>query len=126
MYGDAVAADHRLDLTEIALPDASCDAFVMNHVLDCLDDPEAAAREMHRVLRPGGVVLAVVTLEAGARTRAVHYANGMRRVFGSLDIERVFAPFATETHDAAEAVPDRRRDGVPAAVPMLVLRKTVS
>ena len=41
----------------IPLPDASCDAALFSYVIHHLPDREAAARELHRVLRPGGVAV---------------------------------------------------------------------
>lgn len=41
---------------EIPLPDASVDAVTSNGVLNLVPDKERAAREIHRVLRPGGRV----------------------------------------------------------------------
>jgi SAM-dependent methyltransferase len=37
------------------LPDGSVDVMVCNNVLEHLDDPDATATEMHRLLAPGGV-----------------------------------------------------------------------
>jgi SAM-dependent methyltransferase len=41
----------------IPLPDGSCDAALFSYVLHHLRDRDAAARELHRVLRPGGVAI---------------------------------------------------------------------
>ncbi len=41
---------------EIPLPDASVDVVTSNGVLNLVPDKEAAVREIHRVLRPGGRV----------------------------------------------------------------------
>jgi ubiquinone/menaquinone biosynthesis C-methylase UbiE len=40
----------------IALPDASVDSIVMTWTLCSIPDPQAAAREMRRVMRPGGTL----------------------------------------------------------------------
>lgn len=125
-YGESYAADHRFDLRRITLPDASCDALVMNHVLDCMDDDQVAAGEMYRVLRPGGVVLATVTFNPDIETTPDRRDNGLRRVYGGLDVARRFAPFDVEALDAAESVSDAARSGVPATVPVLALRKRSS
>ncbi len=45
------------DVTGLPFPDASFEAVVAQQVLEHVYDPAAAAREMQRVLRPGGVLL---------------------------------------------------------------------
>jgi SAM-dependent methyltransferase len=122
-YGEAHAADHCFDLRKIPLPDASCDAFVMNHVLDCMDDDEAAARELLRVLRPGAVVLATVTFDPEIVTRPEQSDNGLRRVYGGRDVASRFAPFVVEVLNAAEGAGDLTRAGVPSLIPVLALFK---
>jgi ubiquinone/menaquinone biosynthesis C-methylase UbiE len=42
---------------QIPLPDASCDAALLSYVLHHLSDRAASAREVRRVVRPGGVVI---------------------------------------------------------------------
>lgn len=57
------AADNpvlRGDLERLDLPDAAFDAAVCGEVLEHLDDDAAAAAELHRVLRPGGLLLVTV------------------------------------------------------------------
>jgi SAM-dependent methyltransferase len=57
-------AMQRLDITRLALPDASFDAVLAVDVLEHIDDDGAALREVHRVLRPGGWALLRVPLDA--------------------------------------------------------------
>lgn len=46
----------------IPLPDACCDLLIIENCLDHVDDPDAVLREMHRLLRPGGLVWLLVDL----------------------------------------------------------------
>lgn len=125
-FGDPAAADLHLDVTALALPDRSCDVLAMNHVLDCIPDDGPAIREMFRVLRPGGAVLAVVTFEPQGQTRELPVAsNSCYRAYGPGDLERRFAPFRATVMNAAAglSVEVRRVAGIPSTVPLLVLRK---
>jgi demethylmenaquinone methyltransferase/2-methoxy-6-polyprenyl-1,4-benzoquinol methylase len=57
-----VAADlRRADARQLPFPDASFDLVVSAHMLEHLDEPEAALREMLRVLRTGAPVVVVAT-----------------------------------------------------------------
>jgi ArsR family transcriptional regulator len=47
------------DMYQLALPDASFDAVVVHQVLHYADRPAAAIAEAARVLRPGGILVAV-------------------------------------------------------------------
>jgi SAM-dependent methyltransferase len=51
------------DVQALPLPDASCDVALAMHMLYHVPDIERAARELRRVLRPGGVLLAVTNGE---------------------------------------------------------------
>ncbi len=46
------------DATALDFPDARFDAVVMANLLHLLPEPDLALREVHRVLRPGGLLLA--------------------------------------------------------------------
>lgn len=125
-YGEEWPADFRLDVTRMALPDASCDALLLNHVLDCIPDDRPAIAEMHRVLRPGGLVLAVATFAKGVSCREVPVAsNSLYRIYGSIDVAEHFAPFAASAVNAAGDLSAgfRRTHGIPDIVTVLVLRR---
>jgi SAM-dependent methyltransferase len=47
-------------LQDLALPDRSLEAIGVFDVIEHLEEPAALLREMHRVLRPGGVVIVTV------------------------------------------------------------------
>jgi SAM-dependent methyltransferase len=53
----------RFDLLRCPLPSASFDAIVILNVLEHIQDDEAAIRQLHRLLKPGGIV--VVEVPAG-------------------------------------------------------------
>ncbi|MCC7417771.1 MAG: methyltransferase domain-containing protein [Acidobacteria bacterium] len=125
-YGEASPANLRLDITCMDLPDDSCDALLLNHVLDCIPDDTPAIAEMYRVLRPGGLVLAVVTFEHGARTRAVPVAsNSLYRVYGSEDLSEHFAPFDASSVNAAAhlSAAARHAMGIPEVVTVVALER---
>jgi len=62
----------RLDFTSIPLPDASYDVVIAHHVLEHIDDGRRAMRELFRVLRPGGIAVLSVPINA---SRAQTYEN---------------------------------------------------
>jgi len=47
-------------LTQMPFPDESFDIVTLKHTLEHVEDPMRALREIHRVLKPGGVALVVV------------------------------------------------------------------
>jgi predicted SAM-dependent methyltransferase len=56
-----------LDIEKISMPDCSVDVVIANHVLEHVNDVVALA-ELHRILRPGGRLLASVPLIEGWET----------------------------------------------------------
>lgn len=52
---------HLADVRDLPFPDDAFDLVMCAHALEHLADPQEAIAEMLRVLRPGGVVLALVT-----------------------------------------------------------------
>jgi predicted SAM-dependent methyltransferase len=55
---------HKVDITRVALPDEGYDLVIANHVLEHIPDDRQAMRELFRLLRPGGVALLTVPLNA--------------------------------------------------------------
>ena len=61
---DPGLADRVLDLENVDLPGASFDVVIASHVLEHVDDAKALA-ELHRILRPGGQLIAMVPIVEG-------------------------------------------------------------
>ena len=59
-------ASIRIDLQDIALPDASLDLVLTPHVLEHVPETDRALAELHRVLVPGGRLLLQVPILQGA------------------------------------------------------------
>ena len=60
------------DITDVRLPDASYDVVMANHVLEHIPDDRKAMQELFRLLKPGGVGLFSVPINA---TRHDTYEN---------------------------------------------------
>jgi SAM-dependent methyltransferase len=58
---------HKVDITRVALPDAGYDVVMAHHVLEHIPDDCQAMRELFRLLRPGGIALLTVPLNATRR-----------------------------------------------------------
>jgi SAM-dependent methyltransferase len=93
---DPAGVDLRLDVTALALPDASFDAVMCSHVLEHAPDDAAAMRELRRVTAPGGWCLVMVPLDT---TRARTYEDpsvvtpeAREREFLQHDHVRLYAP----------------------------------
>jgi hypothetical protein len=57
--------DLRCDITALDLPDAAFDAVLCSHVLEHVEDDEAAMRELRRVTASGGWCVVMVPLAVG-------------------------------------------------------------
>ena len=60
---------HKVDITDTTLPGATYDVVMANHVLEHIPDDRAAMRELFRMLKPGGLALLSVPINA---TRPTH------------------------------------------------------
>lgn len=126
LVGDDV--EHHLDLTELDLPANAYDVILLNHVLDCMPDDWPAIREMCRVLRPSGIVVAVVSYQPNTFTRELPPASNTRyRIYGSDDLAQHFAPFSVSVLNAVADLPAEsgHKFGIPETVWVLILRKPV-
>ena len=55
---------HQVDITKVPLPHASYDIVMAHHVLEHIPDDRQAMREMFRLLKPGGIALLSVPINA--------------------------------------------------------------
>jgi SAM-dependent methyltransferase len=70
------------DAQALPLPDASCDLALAMHMLYHVPDIEQATRELRRVLRPGGVLLALTNGARHTREMIELYATAVARLSG--------------------------------------------
>lgn len=90
---DVVAASEFLPFA-----DNSFDLVISVAVLEHVRDPFAAARELKRILRPGGRIFAAVPFLQPYHAYPDHYYNmtagGLRNLFADCDIERLDVPLS--------------------------------
>ncbi|WP_287149513.1 class I SAM-dependent methyltransferase [Mesorhizobium sp.] len=92
---DPLLGEIVLNIEAIDMPDSSFDLIICSHVLEHVDDGKAL-REMHRILRPGGIALLMTPVIEGwletyensavstPRDRALHYGQADHvRYFGA-------------------------------------------
>lgn len=81
---------HKVDITSVPLPDACYDVVMAHHVLEHIEDDRQAMRELFRLLKPDGVAVLSVPINASRRET---YENPLV----STPAER-FAHFSAEDH----------------------------
>jgi SAM-dependent methyltransferase len=98
-------ADVAADLTALPFGDESFDLIVCSHVLEHVPDDRAAMRELHRVLRPGGVALVQTPVnyeQTGTyEDPGVLDPSERQRHFSQFDHVRVYGPDLRERLEAA-------------------------
>lgn len=89
------SAEAAADVTSLPLPDGSVDIVLVEHVLEHVLDPLKGAAEIERVLRVGGVVVAVIPFSFPWHGAPMDYfrvtPSGMRVMFRSCAIEHLGA-----------------------------------
>lgn len=83
-----------LDVTALRFPDAHFDLVICSHVLEHVPDDRGALRELHRVLKPGGMGLLLVPFDPA---RAITFEDPTvadpterLRLFGQHDHVRIY------------------------------------
>ena len=84
-YGDAVSY-HEASVTRLPFPDASFDGVLLVRVFHHLGDPEAALREIHRVLKRAGRLVFSYSNKRNV-ARIARYATGRGRSPLTRDVE---------------------------------------
>jgi hypothetical protein len=92
-----------MDLTDIDAPDGQYDVIYCSHVLEHIPDDAAAMREMHRVLKPGGVAYIQVPLRGAAtyEDASITTPGGRKEAFGQEDHVRVYGADIQKRLEAA-------------------------
>lgn len=78
LYGQL---DYICDITAIPVGGGTFDAVLCTEVLEHVPSPESALREMSRVLKPGGRLIATVPFVSFTHFAPYHYATGFNRYF---------------------------------------------
>jgi SAM-dependent methyltransferase len=88
-------ADAAVDGTRLPLPDGSIDVVLISHVLEHVIDPIAGAREIERVLRTGGLVIATIPFSFPWHGVPLDFfrvtPSGMRALFRGCEVEYLAA-----------------------------------
>lgn len=126
-YENPAPGEILLDLHDLALPDEDADLAVMCYVLSCMRDDRLAVRNLWRVLRPGGMVVAIEPFTTHGRHHEWGGSGygGQWRTFGAEDVASRFAPFRVEIVDLLEGLDaeERHLRGVAPREFALALRK---
>jgi Methyltransferase domain len=85
----------RLDLTALELPDASWDVLIVYHILEHIVEDKKAMAEMFRVLRPGGMAILQVPIDADRKDNyeddTITDDKGRAKAFGQKDHVRRYS-----------------------------------
>ncbi len=84
-------ATYQADITQIPYADHSFDLILCSHILYCVPEDRKAMQELYRVLRPGGRVLIVDTIEGEITQELSHLpAQILREKYGDEATCRVY------------------------------------
>lgn len=84
-------ATYQADITQIPYADCSFDLVLCSHILYCVPEDRKAMQELYRILRPGGRVLIVDTIEGETTQELSHLpAQTLRKEYGDEATCRVY------------------------------------
>jgi len=110
--------------------DAVFDAVLSLHVLEHVSDPFACAQELVRVTKPGGIIFAVTPMIVPEHGYPHHFFNptieGLKRLFASSKVERVFIPRMGHPVNGVRSILDLYLHNLPENVQKKFLRMSVS
>ena len=99
------AHHQRIDLEALPFDNDSLDLVICNHILEHVYHPEKALSEIHRALRPGGIVIAQTPyapcLKHTFETKTVPDAQTAHLLFGQADHVRLFGDDIADYFHAA-------------------------
>ena len=104
-------ADLKLDIQDTALPDSSYDIIFCNHVLEHVDDYKKALKELHRLLKDGGMLICSFPIDTSVdlvyEDPDIKTFEARIRHFGQFDHKRVFGEHADKLLEATGFKVDR-------------------
>jgi Methyltransferase domain len=102
------AAMVRMDIADIEYPDETFDVICCSHVLEHVSDDRRAMRELHRVLRTGGLAILQVPISTADETfedPTITTPEERERAFGQFDhVRRYGADYKDRLEDAGFSV----------------------
>lgn len=89
-----VKPKHQMSVTDIQFPDNHFDLILCNHVLEHVPDDVKAMSELYRVMKPGGLGIFQVPIDAKTDEIKEDYSLGpddRKKYYGSIDHVRMYA-----------------------------------
>lgn len=92
-FDGSFVAQHKFDITHIALDDQSIDLIICYHILEHIDDDITAMKELYRILKTNGICLIQTPFKDGAIYENPAVLTPMEKVqhFGQKDHVRIYS-----------------------------------